>query len=193
MTRWVLILVAHQGAAFADTFSGKVVRILDGDTVDVLVGQTPTRVRLAGIDAPETGQSYGTKAKQKLTSLVGGKEIQVESNKTDRYGRTVGKLLYQGQDVILAMVQAGLVWWYRHYADEQTPVDRTLYEAAETKAKAERRGLWADPKAIPPWDFRHQLAPVGDCPCDSGKVCRGPKGGLFWVKPEGGKLYYQKD
>lgn len=85
----------------------------------------------------------------------------------------------------LAMVQAGLVWWYRHYADEQTPVDRTLYEAAETKAKAERRGLWADPKAIPPWDFRHQPAPVGDCPCDSGKVCRGPKGGLFWVKPEG--------
>jgi micrococcal nuclease len=58
--------------------------------------------------------------------------------------------------VDLAMVRAGLAWWYRHYAHEQSAADRVLYEDAETKAKAERKGLWIDPDPLPPWEWRHR-------------------------------------
>ena len=69
------------------------VRVLDGDTVEVLVGRTPRRVRLAGIDAPEKARPWGTKAKRKLLDLVGGRAVQVDWHKRDKYGRTVGKVL----------------------------------------------------------------------------------------------------
>ena len=173
----------------ADTFTGQVVRILDGDTVDVLVDRTPQRVRLTGIDAPEKAQPFGTKAKQALADLAGGQEVQVDWHKKDRYGRTVGKILVQSQDANLSMVSAGLAWWYRQYAGEQSPEDRTLYDAAEAKAKTGRLGLWVDPNPMPPWEFRHQPAPVEDCPCDSSKVCTGPKGGRFCVTEDGKKRY----
>jgi hypothetical protein len=50
----------------------------------------------------------------------------------------------------------GLAWWYRHYAHEQSPADRLLYEDAENKAKAEGQGLWQDPDPMPPWQWRHR-------------------------------------
>ncbi len=130
--------------AHADTFTGKVVRILDGDTVEVLVDRAPRRVRLAGIDAPEKAQPFGARAKQRLAELVGGQAVEVDWHKTDRYGRTVGKLISHGRDVNLAMVSSGMAWWYRRYADEQAPADRVIYEAAERQARTERRGLWTD-------------------------------------------------
>jgi endonuclease YncB( thermonuclease family) len=177
----------------AETFAGTAVRILDGDTIEVLVDRTPRRVRLAGIDAPEKAQAFGARAKQALADLVGGREVQVDWNKRDKYGRTVGKVLVQGKDANLAMVAGGMTWWYREYASEQSPVDRVLYEAAERRARAERRGLWADPSPMPPWVWRHRPPPVegyaAACPCGSGAVCTGPKGGRFCVA-EGGKKRY---
>jgi len=80
-----LALVAT--VATADTFEGRVVRVLDGDTVDVLdAGKSSHRVRLAGIDAPEKGQAFGTRAKQLLLELAGGKSVEVSWHKRDRYG-----------------------------------------------------------------------------------------------------------
>ncbi len=125
--------------AQAETFTGKVVRILDGDTVEVLVDRTPRRIRLAGIDAPEKAQPFEARAKQKLAELVASKEVEVEWHKTDRYGRTVGTLLSQGRDVNLAMVSSGMDCWYRRYADEQAPADRLIYEAAERRRTLDRR------------------------------------------------------
>ncbi|MGA7982360.1 MAG: thermonuclease family protein [Chromatiaceae bacterium] len=60
------------------------------------------------------------------------------------------------QEIFLRMVRAGLAWWYRKYANEQSPADRLLYEDAENKARAERRGLWTDPDPVPPWEWRHR-------------------------------------
>lgn len=186
------LLFFHQ--AHAETFTGRVVTILDGDTVDVLVGEIPRRVRLAGIDAPERAQAFGARAKQKLAELVGGQVVTVDWTKTDRYERTVGKLITaDGQDANLAMLSAGLGWWYRKYAKEQPSADRVIYEAAERQAKAEHRGLWRDQDPMPPWEWRHQ-APTPEgyaaaCPCGSGAICTGPKGGLFCVTPEGKKRY----
>jgi micrococcal nuclease len=78
----------------------------------------------------------------------------VEWDKRDRYGRIVGKLVHEGQDVNLSMVEDGFAWWYREYAREQSEIDRGLYEAAEDRARRARAGLWRDPEPVPPWDWR---------------------------------------
>jgi len=78
----------------------------------------------------------------------------VEWSKLDRYGRTVGKVLDGEKDVNLALVRDGICWWYRKYASEQSAVDRTIYVAAEAKAKTERAGLWSDPDPVRPWEWR---------------------------------------
>ena len=84
-----------------------------------------------------------------------GKYAVVECSKRDRYGRTVGKVIVNGEDVGLQQLQAGLAWWYRQYAREQNPQDRATYAQAEDAAREARLGLWGDPQALPPWEYRH--------------------------------------
>ena len=185
----------------ADTLDGKVVRILDGDTVEVLDARKRThRVRLAGIDAPESKQPFGAKAKRALSSLVGGETLTVDWHKRDRYDRLVGKLMLDGADVNLALVRAGYAWWYREYAGEQSPSDRRLYEAAEKAARRDGVGLWSDSHPIAPWDWRDggstavPAKPIsGACPCDSGRLCTGPRGGIYCVRESGSKRYFPRD
>ena len=195
--RWFLFLFLLPIIGQAESFSGKVVRVLDGDTAEVLDStNTLHRIRLAGIDAPEKDQPFGAKSKKALLDLVGGKVVDVESSKVDRYGRQIGKLICENQDANLAMINRGLAWWYRQYAKEQSGSDRELYEAAETAAKAERRGLWSDPNPMAPWDWRHRPAPAegyaAPCPCGSGPICTGPKGGRFCIAEDGKKHYQQR-
>lgn len=131
------------------------VKVSDGDTVHVLdTHRQLHKIRLAGIDAPETGQAFGRKAKAYLLQLVAGKQVEVEGNKRDRYQRVVGKIIHGGRDVNLALVRAGLAWWYRKYAREQSAADQVLYEAAEDKARAKGVGLWGEPAPVAPWDWR---------------------------------------
>jgi endonuclease YncB( thermonuclease family) len=126
------------------TLTGKEVKVVDGDTVYVLdAAKTQHKIRLAGIDAPERKQPYGRKSKDYLLEFVAGEVVEVEWNKRDRYKRIVGKIIHGGRDVNLAMVRAGLAWWYRRYAREQSPADRGLYEAAEDRARAEGVGFGA--------------------------------------------------
>ena len=139
----------------AETLTGRVVKITDGDTVHVLdSAKERHKIRLQGIDTPERKQPFGKKAKEYLSSLVAGETVQVDWNKRDRYKRIVGKIVYQGQDINLEMVRAGLAWWYKGYAREQNAGDRVLYEAAETDARENRRGLWVDPQPVAPWEWR---------------------------------------
>ncbi len=113
----------------ADTLIGKVVKVVDGDTVHVLdAAKTRHKIRLAGIDAPERKQPFGRKSKDYLLGLVAGELVEVEWNKRDKYKRIVGKIIHDGRDVNLAMVRAGLAWWYRKYAREQSAADQVLYE-----------------------------------------------------------------
>lgn len=147
-------LWAAQGA-FADTLNGKVVAILDGDTITVLRDREQTRVRIAGIDAPEKKQAFGQRSKQAMSDCAFGKEVAVEWKKLDRYGRTIGKVIADGVDCGLRQVELGMAWHYKVYAKEQSRGDREAYAAAEDQAKADRRGLWADPDPVPPWEYRH--------------------------------------
>jgi endonuclease YncB( thermonuclease family) len=84
------------------------------------------------------------------------KDVEVIGDKTDRYGRMVGKILYRGRDVNIELVRAGLAWWYRTYSNEQPPADRRSYEIAENEARAAGNGLWSEPSPTAPWDWRRK-------------------------------------
>lgn len=130
-------------------------RIADGDTVTILDStNTQHRIRLQGIDAPESHQAFGTQSKKSLSDMVFDKDVTVEYDKIDRYGRLVGKIILNGVDVCLEQIKAGMAWHYKDYEDEQTPADRDLYARAEDEARNARRGLWADANPIEPSEYR---------------------------------------
>jgi micrococcal nuclease len=133
----------------AQTLTGKVVSIADGDTLTLLVGKTQVRVRLEGIDTPERAQPFGRKAGQALAKKVFGKVVQVDDFGKDRYGRTLGIVRLDKSNVNLELVREGWAWWYRKYAAKNKEL-----AAAEAEARKAKRGLWADPEPIPPWDWR---------------------------------------
>ena len=150
------LLLMHPVASLAHTLTGEVVGIADGDTLTLLdTTKTQHKIRLAGIDAPEKIQAFGERSKQNLAGLVFRKQVTVEWSKLDRYGRVIGKVLLESEDMCLAQVRAGLAWHYKAYEREQSRVDRERYAQAEDEARQSRRGLWRDPSPTPPWDFRH--------------------------------------
>ena len=145
----VLLLVLPE-AAFAD-FSGRVVRVTDGDTVSVLVDRQEVRVRLEGIDAPELGQAYGRAAKRYVSDAVFGKDVLVVEHGTDRYGRTLGEVMTPaGESLNRLLVRDGFAWWFRRYSKDAT------LGALEADARKRGVGLWTDPAPVPPWEFRRQ-------------------------------------
>jgi endonuclease YncB( thermonuclease family) len=150
-----VMLIAQSIPAIADQIEGKVVSVADGDTVTVLdAGRVQHKIRLSGIDAPERSQAFGTRSREYLSSIVAGQQVVVETDKTDRFGRSVGKILLRGRDINLAMVAGGLAWHYKKYQREQSSSDRLLYSNAEQEARARRVGLWRDDEPMAPWDWR---------------------------------------
>ena len=154
----------------AETIKGKVIKVIDGDTVTMVDGNGfKHRVRLAGIDAPEKGgQFYGEESTKNLRWLVHNKGVTAEYSKYDRYGRIVGKILVGSKgdtfclsiecartlDVGLEQIKAGMAWHYKHYQREQSKEDRNFYSSAERVAKKTQVGLWKDKGPIPPWKWR---------------------------------------
>ena len=136
-------------SAHAEEFSGRVVGVSDGDTITVLVGLEPKRIRLAGVDAPERGQAFGQRAKQAASRLVFGRTVTVVARGQDRYGRTLGDVrLPDGSSLNDRLVEEGWAWHYTRYSKDQRLAE------LETAARRSRRGLWGDPHPVPPWDFR---------------------------------------
>jgi len=156
---WTVVLFAvfAISAAHAETLTGRVVAIADGDTLTLLdLNNRQYRIRLNGIDAPEKRQPYGNRSRKKLSRLVFGRNVPAECSKRDRYGREVCKVLDGSVDAGLEQIRAGYAWWYRAYAKEQSAEDQAAYERAEERAREAKRGLWKDPKPVPPWDFRRE-------------------------------------
>jgi endonuclease YncB( thermonuclease family) len=145
-----LLLLLLVGVAHADTLSGRVVGIADGDTLTILgVSKVQHKIRLAAIDAPEKSQAFGNKSKQALSDLCFDKHASIKVVDTDRYGRTVGEVTCAGNNANEAMVRSGMAWVYRKYAKGYPG----LYKLEE-EAKAAKRGLWADSNPVPPWEWR---------------------------------------
>ena len=195
----LLLLATWASALYGETLQGKVVGVSDGDTITVLdSGKTQHKIRLAGIDAPEKTQAFGERSKQHLSDLVFGKTVAVDWNKTDKYGRTIGKVIVNGQDANLSQVQTGLAWHYKQYEKEQLASDRRVYAQAEVDARTRKIGLWHDAAPTPPWDFRHgagnttvapRSQPEDACPCRGQLICTGPKGGHYCITSGGRKKY----
>ena len=140
---------------FADTLYGRVVAIADGDTLTLLDRDNRQhRIRVGGIDAPEKGQPFGEVSRQHLARLVFDRSVRAECYKEDRYGRQVCRVFQGTKDVGLAQLDAGLAWWFRRYASEQSPQERAEYESAEDRARADGLGLWRDRDPTPPWAWR---------------------------------------
>lgn len=143
--------------AHADELIGRVVAIADGDTLTILdTTNTQHKIRLAGVDSPEKAQPFGQVCKQSLSDLAYSHTVRIDWNKYDRYGRVIGKVLVNGQDVNLEQVHRGCAWHYKKYQNEQSPEDRVSYARAEDDARARRVGLWKDIEAMAPWDWRHR-------------------------------------
>lgn len=155
-----LVLLASLGAVrdvearphpeAGEVFQGAVVGVSDGDSLTVMREGRGVKVRLFGVDCPESRQPFGYKAKQFTAALAFGRTVVVTVRDQDRYHRFVAEIrLADGTDVGRELVRVGLAWWYERYAKE----DRVL-ERLQAAARARQTGLWSDPKAVPPWEFR---------------------------------------
>lgn len=131
----------------ADTLFGKVVKIIDGDTIHILdSSKRRHKIRLFGIDAPEKKQAYGNRAKNYLSGLIAGRVVKVEYNSLDRYKRILGVVFLEELDINAKMVSDGYAWAFVKYSDK--------YINEEIQAKKNHNGLWSDRNAIEPWKFR---------------------------------------
>lgn len=187
MIRWrhpILFAVALlAGVARAD-IEGMVVAVIDGDTIRLLDAENRQhKVRLAGIDAPEKAQPFGTASRMHLSRLVAGKQVRIESFGEDRYDRILGKVWVQPADCSScgktldanhAQILVGMAWWYFYYAGEQSEEDRGRYQSAVMEARARKRGLWRDAEPVPPWAWRRGYRPSAEANRELDSSC-GPK------------------
>ncbi len=129
---------------------GKVIKIKDGDTVVVLLAdKSQQTLRLAEVDCPENGQSFGSNARRFTADQVFGKTVVFYKIGKDRYGRGVAGVFYDGDKYLSKeIVKAGFGWWY-FKASKNTELQKL-----QDEAKQKKLGLWSDTKAIAPWEFR---------------------------------------
>lgn len=132
------------------TTAATVIGISDGDTLTVLSNGHPMKVRLANIDAPEKKQPFGARSKQSLSDLCFGREATLDSDKKDRYGRTVAVVHCGAVNANVAQVRKGMAWVYPQYNHDPS------LPAVELAARSSRVGLWSDPEPVEPWLFRKE-------------------------------------
>jgi len=129
-------------------FEGRVARVIDGDMIRVTDRAGSHRVRLFRIDAPELDQSYGREAAAALFKRIGGKMVRVEWTAQDTSGWILGTVYLDDVEINRWMIEEGCAWHDRRTG----PAPH--YSAAEKKARDAKLGLWADPAAVNPMNFR---------------------------------------
>jgi endonuclease YncB( thermonuclease family) len=136
---------------FQDDLDGKCVGVSDGDTITVVdIDKKQTKIRLEGIDAPESHQDFGTVSREHIAKLIFQKDIRVQRRGTDKYGRTLGHVFVGDVWVNLEQVKAGLAWHYKKYSLDSRLAD------AEKEARWQHIGIWSRDDALAPWEFRHK-------------------------------------
>ena len=145
-----LLTCATVAAVSAQSFMATVIAVHDGDTISVRTASATERIRLVGIDCPEYRQPYSARAKRFTSDLVFGRQVRVEPHGRDRYDRLLARVVVEGTDVNEALVRQGYAWQYAIGAPD------TRLEAAERAARDARLGLWADPRPVPPWQWRRE-------------------------------------
>ena len=136
-------------SAQAETYTARVVTVMDGDTLKVVRAGREVTVRLRWIDAPEKGQPFSDKAKQALSALVAGQFVTLRDYGPDREGRRIAEVgLADGRNLNRELVRLGWAWWVRKGSTD------VVFDTLEAEARAARRGLWAGSHPIPPWEWR---------------------------------------
>ena len=134
--------------AFTGQISGTVISVTDADTVVVRTESKTVKVRLLHIDAPEPGQAYSARARQALTEMIKGREVEIVGSKKDFFKRTLGEIRLDGKPINLELVKLGWAWAYVEF---KPPME---YMQAEAEARQAKLGLWADREPTPPWEYR---------------------------------------
>lgn len=161
----VLAVGASLQAGDAVPLSGKIVRVMDGDTVVIETGGNRYRIHLAAIDAPECDQPRGEASMRSLHRILAGQEARVYHQEGDRWGRLTGYVRVAPLDCPtcgytldagLYQLTVGMAWHATHHAHEQPPEQRGQYEFAEFEARAKKVGLWSAPAPVAPWAWRNR-------------------------------------
>jgi endonuclease YncB( thermonuclease family) len=145
-----VVLICLSTFTGAEEFSGKVVAVMDGDTLLVIRDGHPVKVRLAEIDAPEKLQPFGIASKKSLAEMVKGKQVRVMSRAVDDYGRLIAKVYVGDVNVNHEQVRRGMAWEYSRYHSNRDLMD------LQREAQQAKRGLWAEPDAVEPSAWRKQ-------------------------------------
>ena len=147
---YILLFVLPQLSGVKTTLKGKVIKVSDGDTITILTADnTQVKIRLSGVDCPESKQDFGTKARQFTSSFCFGKNVKVQVIGQDRYNRSLGIVfLENGQCLNKALLVAGLAWHYKYF-DQSEELAKL-----EQSARIKKIGVWSMKDAIAPWDFR---------------------------------------
>ncbi|MDP2029678.1 MAG: thermonuclease family protein [Thiobacillus sp.] len=158
MSRYLCVIAATCTlmitTASAETFTGHVSEITDGDTLTLLVGRQHRKINLAAIDAPERYQAWGDPSRTNLSRLALNQTAVATCTRIDQGGHHLCKLTVSKLDIGLEQIKDGMAWWFRQDANEQSVEDQSTYGSAELMAKLTRQGLWRDTNPIPPWRFR---------------------------------------
>lgn len=139
------------GGGVERTLSGKVKKVIDGDSLILQQGKRNYEIRLWGIDCPEYGQPYGASARKMSRALLLSKNALVRVKNRDSYGRYVGVVYLGNFNVNEELVRQGVAWVYNHYCREPICND---WNSLQEQARLEKRGLWNEKKQVAPWKWR---------------------------------------
>jgi len=133
-------------------FETEILRVIDGDTAEIIYYDLFMRLRLDHIDAPETrgSQPFGKAAGKYLRERIEGKKVTVVcQRKTDGFGRLIATIYTEeGENINKTMVENGYAWHYKKYSKDDS------YDVLEQEARKHKRGLWETPNPVAPWNFR---------------------------------------
>lgn len=144
-----LLISSVSVPAFGQEFTARVIGVSEGDSITVKHERREVRIRLRGVDCPEKGQPYFKEARRFTTFMADGRDVLVKPLGKDGRGRTIADVILPGgKSLNQELLQEGLAWWDRKNSSDQAMKD--LQDIAE----AGKRGLWSQPKPIPPWEWK---------------------------------------
>ena len=159
---WIcsLLLLVFSGSTQAvdRQLPGRVLRVIDGDSLVLDVRGSHYHVELADIDAPELNQPWGHAAADWLRRSLTGRFVVIHSSGTVKQHPVKGRLIARNRDIGLDLLYEGLAWCTQRAVTE-FPNQGRQYREAEAAAREARRGLWMDEHPIPPWEWRKRRRP----------------------------------